>query len=84
MNKDILEGKWHEYKGEIKEKWGKLTDDDLTHIDGKREKLAGKLQTYYGYSKDKAEEELEDLERSCGCECDSHTHTSKAKSKKSH
>lgn len=68
MNKDLFEGKWHEYKGKIKEKWGKLTDNDLTQIDGKRETLLGKLQTSYGYAKDKAETELAEFEKSCGCD----------------
>lgn len=57
MNEDILKGKWHELKGGVKEKWGKLTDDDLLNVDGKAEKLTGLLQVRYGYSKDKAEEE---------------------------
>lgn len=61
MNKDTFEGKWHELKGKVKEKWGKLTDDDLTKINGKREALLGKLQTHYGYAKDKAEKELSDF-----------------------
>lgn len=69
MNKDLFEGKWHEYKGKIKEKWGKLTDNDLTQINGKRELLVGKLQTHYGYAKDKAENELKEFEKSCSsCE----------------
>ena len=57
MNDDILKGKWSEMKGEVKKKWGKLTDDDLMVISGHKEKLAGVLQTKYGYSKEKAEEE---------------------------
>lgn len=61
MNEDILQGKWHELKGGAKEKWGKLTDDDLTTVDGKAEKLLGLLQTRYGYSKDKAEEEYKEF-----------------------
>ena len=64
MNKDLFEGKWHEYKGKVKEKWGKLTDNDLTQINGKREALLGKLQTHYGYAKDRAESELEEFESS--------------------
>ena len=59
MNDDILEGKWHELKGGVKEKWGKLTDDELDIVNGKVEKLQGLLQTKYGYSKDKAQEEYE-------------------------
>ena len=57
MNEDILKGKWKEIKGEVKQKWGKLTDDDLTQIEGKEEQLLGLLQQRYGYAKEKAEEE---------------------------
>ena len=72
MNNDTFEGKWHEYKGKIKEKWGKLTDDDLTEINGKKEILAGKLQTQYGYAKDQAHKELSDFEKSCKCNKSEH------------
>jgi uncharacterized protein YjbJ (UPF0337 family) len=64
MNTDVLAGKWHEVKGKFKEKWGKLTDDDLTEIDGKREILLGKLQERYGYIRKKAEEEFQNFEKS--------------------
>ncbi len=57
MNKDILQGKWREMKGKVKEQWGKLTDDDLDKIDGKSEQLLGLLQQRYGYARDEAEEE---------------------------
>jgi len=57
MNEDILKGKWHEMKGEVKKQWGKLTDDDLKTISGEKEKLVGILQTKYGYAQDKAEDE---------------------------
>lgn len=67
MNKDTIQGKWHELKGEVKTKWGKLTDNDLTQIDGKREKLLGYLQKHYGYAKEEAETELNSFEKSCGC-----------------
>lgn len=56
--KDILAGDWKQMHGKVKEWWGKLTDDDLTKIDGKRENLVGMLQTRYGYAKDKAEAEV--------------------------
>lgn len=68
MNKDLFEGKWLELKGKVKEKWGKLTDDELTQINGKKEVLLGKLQTHYGYAKDKAEKELSTFEKSCNCD----------------
>jgi uncharacterized protein YjbJ (UPF0337 family) len=57
MNADILKGQWKEIKGEVKQKWGKLTDDDLTQIEGKEEQILGLLQKRYGYAKEKAEEE---------------------------
>ncbi len=69
MNKDIFQGKWHEVKGKVKEKWGKLTDDDLTEIDGKSESLAGKLQERYGYAQDEAEKEIGDFQNSCNKQC---------------
>lgn len=59
MNWDIIEGKWTQLKGSVKENWGDLTDDDLTEIAGKRDKLAGKLQERYGWAKDKAEREVD-------------------------
>jgi uncharacterized protein YjbJ (UPF0337 family) len=61
MNEDILKGKWHELRGEVKARWGKITDDDLTVISGRSEKLLGVLQTRYGYAKDKAETEYKDF-----------------------
>jgi uncharacterized protein YjbJ (UPF0337 family) len=60
MNEDILKGKWQEIKGRIKEKWGKLTDNDLYAIEGKGEKLLGLLQKKYGYLRDKTELEYKD------------------------
>jgi uncharacterized protein YjbJ (UPF0337 family) len=65
MNKDQLQGDWKNLKGKIKEKWGKLTDDDLKVIEGKRDQLAGKLQERYGYAKEQAEKELEELCKEC-------------------
>ena len=56
MNKDIFEGKWEEIKGNLKQVWGKLTDDDLIHIKGSQQEIFGKLQKHYGYSKEQAEE----------------------------
>ena len=60
MNKDILKGKWLEIKGRLKEKWGKLTDNDLGEIEGKSEKLLGFLQKKQGYIREKAELEYKD------------------------
>jgi uncharacterized protein YjbJ (UPF0337 family) len=59
MNWDQVEGKWKQYKGTIKEKWGKLTDDDLDVIDGRRQLLVGKIQEYYGTSREVSEQEAD-------------------------
>jgi uncharacterized protein YjbJ (UPF0337 family) len=63
MNWDQIEGNWKQFTGGIKEKWGKLTDDELTTIGGKRDKLAGLLQQKYGMAKESAEEEIAQFER---------------------
>lgn len=64
MNEDILKGKWHEIKGDVKKNWGKLTDDDMTVIEGESEKLLGLLQTKYGYKKEKAQKEYDEFMKS--------------------
>lgn len=64
MNWDIVEGNWKQFKGKIKEQWGKLTDDDLDIIAGKRDQLAGKIQEAYGVTKDEAEQQLKRFEDS--------------------
>lgn len=65
MNKELLEGKWSQFKGKIKEKWGKLTDDDLAKIAGKRDQLIGKIQEKYGHDKERVEKELSEFEKAC-------------------
>ena len=55
-----MEGNWKQVKGKVKEKWGKLTEDDLTAINGRRDQLEGKIQERYGYAKDKARKEVDD------------------------
>ena len=59
MNNDILEGQWKQLRGRVKEWWGDLTDDDLDRIAGKSERLIGKLQEKYGYTKEQAESQLD-------------------------
>lgn len=59
MNSDTLHGKWMQLRGEAKRQWGKLTDDDLQVIDGNVDKLVGKLQERYGYSKEEAQREAD-------------------------
>ena len=61
MNRNILEGKWKQLRGEIREKWGELTDDDLDQIAGKSDKLAGILQEKYGYTQVEAERQIEEF-----------------------
>ena len=61
MNWDQIKGDWKQVTGKVKEKWGKLTDDDLTTIEGKRDQLAGLIQKRYGYAKEQAEEELDEF-----------------------
>jgi uncharacterized protein YjbJ (UPF0337 family) len=64
MNWDQLEGKWTQYSGKAKEKWGKLTDDDLTVIRGRRDQLIGKVQERYGIAKQEAEKQVDEFARS--------------------
>lgn len=60
MNWDRIEGNWEQLKGSARERWGKLTDDELEQAKGKREQLAGKIQERYGLAKDEAERELDE------------------------
>lgn len=63
MNNDKMEGNWKEMKGKAKQKWGKLTDDDLDVVDGKREELVGKIQQRYGKSREEAEREVDNFNK---------------------
>lgn len=60
MNQDIVQGKWTQLKGKVREQWGKLTDDDFDQIAGKRDQFVGKLQERYGLAKDAAERQIDD------------------------
>jgi uncharacterized protein YjbJ (UPF0337 family) len=60
MNWDQVEGKWKQFKGVARQKWGKLTDDDLDVVNGKQEELVGKLQERYGYTKEQAEKNIQE------------------------
>jgi uncharacterized protein YjbJ (UPF0337 family) len=59
INRDILAGKWKQIRGELKTWWGRLTDDDVDTIGGQKDKLTGLLQEKYGYTREKAEQEIE-------------------------
>jgi uncharacterized protein YjbJ (UPF0337 family) len=63
MNNDQIEGNWKQVKGKIKEQWGKLTDDDLDVIAGKRDQLLGRIQERHGIAKQEAEEQLQHFEK---------------------
>jgi uncharacterized protein YjbJ (UPF0337 family) len=64
MNWDRIEGNWKQLKGTVTEKWGKLTDDDLDVVAGRRDQLAGKVQERYGVAKEEAEKQIAAWERS--------------------
>ena len=63
MNWDRIEGSWQQLSGQLKEEWGKLTDDDIAVVNGRRDQLAGKLQERYGIAKDEAEQRLSAWQR---------------------
>ena len=59
MNRDVIQGKWNELKGNAKIQWGKLTDDDLQKFDGTKDKLIGIVQQRYGYARDEAQKAVD-------------------------
>ena len=63
MNSDRMKGNWNERKGKAQQKWGDLTDDDLDKIEGSRTELVGKIQQQYGKSKEEAEREVDEFEK---------------------
>jgi uncharacterized protein YjbJ (UPF0337 family) len=65
MNRDTMQGNWKEMKGKGKKRWGKLTNDDLDVVEGKADQLAGKIQQWYGKSKEEADREVDDFCRTC-------------------
>lgn len=65
MNWDQIQGDWKRFKGKVREKWGKLTDDEIDKINGRRDQLAGAIQKAYGKSKETAEREIEEFYRDC-------------------
>jgi uncharacterized protein YjbJ (UPF0337 family) len=60
MNWDIVKGNWKQMKGSAKKRWGKLTDDELTQLEGNRDQLVGKVQERYGIARDEAERQVDD------------------------
>ncbi|EXI90262.1 MAG: CsbD-like protein [Candidatus Accumulibacter regalis] len=63
MNWDIVAGNWKQFKGKVKAQWGKLTDEQLTVIAGKRAELSGRIQEVYGFTRDKADTQIKRFEK---------------------
>ncbi len=61
MNNDVLQGKWKQLRGRVKQQWGKLTDDQIQQVNGNYDRLTGLLQEQYGYSRDKARMEVDNF-----------------------
>jgi uncharacterized protein YjbJ (UPF0337 family) len=61
MNENILEGKWKQLRGSLRERWGEITDDELDQIAGKRDRLAGLLQERYGYTQMEADRQIDEF-----------------------
>lgn len=66
MNKDQIEGNWEQFKGKVRETWGKLTDDDVALYKGNAQQFYGKLQEKYGIAKEEGEKRMQEFEKSCG------------------
>jgi uncharacterized protein YjbJ (UPF0337 family) len=64
MNWDQIKGNWKQFRGQVQQQWGKLTDDDLTVVNGHREELIGRVQERYGIAKEEAERQVKDFESS--------------------
>lgn len=63
MNSDQVEGKWKQMKGSLKTRWGKLTDDDLTAIEGQKDQLVGRIQERYGIAREEAQKQVDEWNR---------------------
>jgi uncharacterized protein YjbJ (UPF0337 family) len=63
MNRDKIEGNWTIFKGKVREKWGKLTDDEVEELRGKEDQLVGRIQERYGETRERVEREIDDLMR---------------------
>jgi len=67
MNWDQIQGMWKQMKGQAQQKWGKLTEDDINVVNGRREELVGKVQHRYGIANEEAEKQVKEFESSCNC-----------------
>lgn len=59
MNWDRIEGNWKQFRGKVQQQWGKLTDNDLNYVEGRRVELVGEIQERYGIAKDEAEKQVD-------------------------
>lgn len=73
MNSDQFEGKWKQLKGSVKQRWGKLTDDDITRMSGKKDELIGKLQERYGITREQAQKEADEWAKATDAQLDAET-----------
>lgn len=78
MNSDQFEGKWKQLKGQVKQRWGKLTDDDVTALGGKKDELVGKIQERYGITREQAEREADEWARASAAEIKEETRSGAA------
>lgn len=78
MNSDQFEGKWKQLKGQVKQRWGKLTDDDITALSGKKDELVGKIQERYGITREQAEREADEWSRATAAEVKQETRSGAA------
>ena len=76
MNSDTVEGKWKQFVGSAKQKWGKLTDDDWTVISGKKDELVGRIQERYGITRDEAQRQADEFEKAAEREHSATMHAS--------
>jgi uncharacterized protein YjbJ (UPF0337 family) len=78
MNQDQAAGQWQQFKGKLKETWGKMTDDDLELYKGKKDQFFGKLKEHHGIEREEAEKQSTKLEKECNYSCDSASKTKSA------
>ena len=84
MNSDQFEGKWKQMKGSVKQRWGKLTDDDVTTLSGKKDELVGKIQERYGITREQAQKEADEWARAANTDIDTVSGTESRTARASH
>ena len=67
MNWDQVKGNWKQFTGQVRERWGEFTDDELEAAKGQREQFEGLLQKKFGWAKEQAKKEIDEFEKSCNC-----------------